>query len=188
MIQQFRRIIKDFKFNKNENKNHSIIKSRDVQNNSIWRAVASFTWRDVKEEIMKKYEIWIDINVWRQILKERLGYSFKRCSSRPFNLNVKLQELKKTLFVVKLLKMIRRSTLLINIDETVVSYKTKSNYSWSLKGSSANLSTMVMSGSINIVSAIFSNGINITGLRNDTIAAESFVEFIDHLLTICNRL
>ena len=138
---------------------------------------------------MKNSGIWIYASVWRKILKEKLGYSFKKWSPRPLSLNRKNQELKKILFSVKLLKMIKRSTLLINIDETVISYSTKSNYSWCPKGISTNLSTIIiMKGSISVVSAIWSNGISITAIRNGTIASTSFVEYIDHMLTVCSRL
>ena len=137
---------------------------------------------------MTHYGIWIDINIWRKILKEKLGYSFKRCSSRPLNLNHQLQKLKKILFTVKLLKIVRRSTLLVNIDESVISHSTKSNYSWSQKGTPANLSTMLLKGSISVVSAICSNGVSITGLRKGTITSRSFIQFIDHLFKVWSRL
>ena len=137
---------------------------------------------------MKNNGVSIDASVWRKILSENQGYSFKRCSPRPLNLNIILQDLKKTLFWVKLLKIIQRSTLLINIGETWVSYFTKSNYSWWSKGISANLSTIKMNGSISIVSAIWSNGISITGLRNGTITSKSLVEYTNHMLTVCSRL
>ena len=137
---------------------------------------------------MKNNGVSIDASVWRKILSEKLGYSFKRCSPRPLNLSIRLKDLKKTMFWVKFLKMIQRSTLLINIDETWVSYLTKSNYSWWPKSISANLSTIKMNVSISIVSAIWSNGISITGLRNGTITSKSLVEYINYMLTVCSRL
>ena len=137
---------------------------------------------------MKNSGIWIDTSIWRKVLKEKLGYSFKRCSSRPLSYDIRLQELKKIMFSVKLLKMIGRSTLLMNFDELVVSYWTKPNYSWCPKSISTNLSTIMMKGSVSIVTAIWSNGISITSLRNGTITAKSFVEYLDHMLTVCSRL
>ena len=134
------------------------------------------------------YGIWIDVNIWQKILKGKLGYSFERCSSRALNLNHKLQKLNKILFTVKLLKIVRRSTLLLNIDESVISHPTKSNYSWSRKGTPANLSTMILKGSISVVSAICSNGVSITGLRKGTITSRSFIQYIDHLFKVWNRL
>ena len=170
-----------------KNKVSSIIKIRDVQNTNLWRAVSSFakqnkgpfTCKDVKEHLMTHYGVWIDTNIWRKILKEKLAFSYKWCSSRPLNHDYRLQELKKTLFVVKLLKIIRRSTLLVNIDEWIISYSTKSNYSWSKKGVPVNLSTTILKGSLSVVSAICSNGVSITGIRKGTMESSTFIEYID---------
>ena len=123
-----------------------------------------------------------------QDIEREACFSYKRCSSRPLNLDYRLQELKKTLFVVKLLKIIRRSTLLVNIDEWIISYSTKSNYSWSKKGVPANLSTTILKGSISVVSAICSNDVSITGIRKVTIESSTFIEYIDHLFTVLSRL
>ena len=82
--------------------------------------------------------------------------------------------------------MIRRFTLLINIDETVISYSTKSNYSWCPKGIPTNLSTIIMKGSISGVSAIWSYWISIAVIRNRSIT--SFVEYKNRMLTVPSRL
>ena len=79
---------------------------------SIWRTISTFvqhskwsyTWRDIIDNIMINSGIWVDASVWSKILKEKLGYSFKKnWSARPLSFNRKLQELKKILFSVKLL-------------------------------------------------------------------------------------
>ena len=133
--------------------------------------------------------IWVDTtSIWRRILKEKLGYSFKRCSSRPLKLNYGNQELKKILFCIKLLKIVRRSTLLVNIDESIIFNTTKSNFYWGQKGASSNLSTIGFKGSISIVTAILSNGVSITGIRKGTITSSSFTEYMDHMLTVWARL
>ena len=132
--------------------------------------------------------ILIDKSIWRMILKDKLGYSYKRCSSRPLNLNTELRKLKKILFWVKLLKTIRRSSLLVNIDESTISHSIKPDYSWSKKGFPSNVSTIVLKGSISVVTGILSNGVSITGIWNSTIESRSFIEFIGHLLEICRRL
>ena len=148
----------------------------------------SFTWRDVMEDIMEKTGIWIDKSIIRKIFKEELGYSFKRCSSRPFTLNHKALKLKKALFTIKLLKMINQGSIIINVDEWVFSQSTKPNYSWSKVGVPSNRSTEIVKGSISIVSSITSNGVSITAIRKGTITSSSFIKYIGHLFSIWRRL
>ena len=59
------------------------------------------------------------------------------------------------------------------------------NYSWGKKGSSSNLSTIVLKGSINVVTEILSNGVSFIWIKNYIIEPRSFIEFIDHMLEIC---
>ena len=72
----------------------------------------------------------------------------------------------------------------MNIDESVISSTTKANYSWSIKGEPSNLSTIVYTGSVSIISSIFSNGVSISGIRKGTITSSSFIEYVDHMLSI----
>ena len=190
------RIVKDFRSNKNINNGRSNIKSRYIQNNSLWRVVLlfaknssnAFTWRDVKEYILNKHGIWIDTSIIRRILIDKLDYSYKRCSSRPLALDHKIAKLKKVLFALKLLNIINGSSIIVNVDEAILSYSTKTNYSWSRIGIPSNLSTQNMKGSVWIISSILSNGFSISGLRKGTIKLNSFIEYMDNLLDIWMKL
>ena len=148
----------------------------------------AFTWRDFKDYLMTKNGVLVDTNTWRRILKEKLRYSYNRWSPRPLTLDFRLLELKNVLFTVKLLNLVQKSTLLVNIDESSISTATKSNYSWNQKGAPSNRSTTIFRGSISIVSAILSNGISITGIRKGTMWSSSFIEYADHLLAVWKRL
>ena len=167
-----------------------------MDSKSLCRVIASycekmtvaFTWKDVKEYIIKQHGVCVGVDVIRKILKWNLGYSYKRCSSRPLLLNHNLSKLKKILFSVKLWGMINRSTILVNIDEAVFSHSTKANYSWCKKGVPSNISTIIFRGSISIVSAITSNGVSITGIRKGTIDSSSFIEYIEHWLEVWRRI
>ena len=195
MTLQFKRIIQNFQFDRDSTRFPSIVKSLDIKNKALCKAIESyaeqnkraFTWRDIQDYLLTNNEVRIDINIIRQILKKRLIYSFKRCSSRPLKLNHRIQDLKKTLFSIKLLNTIRKSTLLANIDESVISNTAKINYSWNRIGSPSNFSTIIYSGSISIVTEILSNDLNITGIRKGTITSNSFVKYIDHMFTIWSR-
>ena len=167
-----------------------------IRNRKIWSVVASyaqetnqpFTCNDIKEHMMEAYSVWLDTNIIRKILKEKLNYSFKRCSPRPLLLDHKLTNVKKSLFAVKLIKLINNSTVLINVDESVISNSTKINYSWGPKGKPLNLSTTKIRGSISLFAAIASCGISVTGIRKGTVKSNTFVEYIKHLLSVWKRL
>ena len=76
----------------------------------------------------------------------------------------------------------------MNVDESSISQYTKSNYSWSRKGDQSNRSTIVLKGSISIVSAILSNGVSISCVKKGTIKSSTFIEFIQALSEILDKL
>ena len=115
---------------------------------------------------MKKNGFRKNVNIIRKILKVKLYFSFKRCSSRQSTLNRKILKLKRAMFAIKFLKMINRNSIIMNVDEWVFSQSTKSNYSWSKVGVLSNLSKEILKGSISIVSSITSNRVSITAVRN----------------------
>ena len=148
----------------------------------------SFTCKDIKEHFMETYEIILEIPIIRRILKETMNYSFKRWSPRPLLIDHSIWKVKKVLFAVKLLKTMDKSTVLINIDESAISNSTKANYSWGPKGIPQNLSTLSIQGWISLITAIASNGMSITGIKRGSVKADTFIEFLKHLLAIWNRL
>ena len=95
---------------------------------------------------------------------------------------------KKILFLVKLCKLIKRGSILVNIDEAVFSPSTKINYFWNRRGMTSNRSTTLFSESVSIVSSILSNGISITGVRIGTIKSNTFIEYIGYLIYVWKRL
>ena len=148
----------------------------------------AFTWKDVQEYLIKSEGVWVDIDIVRRVLKEKLNYTYRRCSLRPLTTNWRILKLRKILFLVKLCKLIKRGSILVNIDEAVYSPPTKINYSWNRIGMTSNRSTTLFSESVSIVSSILSNGISITGVRIGTIKSNTFIEYIGHLIYVCKRL
>ena len=167
-----------------------------MRNKNLWKAILSFVesneepfnWTHIRDHLLKKTGFWVDIYIIRRILKEKMGFSYKRYSSRPLKHNYYIWKLKKILFSVKIWKMFDESSILINIDEATFSNKTKTNYSWSKRGCSSNCSSIIFRGSVSIVSAILSNVVSITGIRAGTINSKAFIEYINHLLRIWGRL
>ena len=99
---------------------------------------------DVRNHLMENNNICVNVSLIRKILKSKLLFSFKRCSTRPITLNWKILKLKKILFLVRLSKMINRQSILTNVDESVFSRSTKANYSWPRKGEPSNLSKLFL--------------------------------------------
>ena len=142
----------------------------------------------IKDQLINNEGIWVDRDIIIKILKEKLHYSFKRCSHRPLKHERRSSKFKKILFSVKICKMKNKSTILVNVDESIFSSSTKSNYSWGKKGFPLNILSIIFKGSISIVSAIISNGISFTRVRIGTIKSKTFVEYIKHLLSVWNKL
>ena len=101
---------------------------------------------------------------------------------------LQIAKVKKVLFSIKVLKIVKESALLVNVDEATFSHTTKTNYSWSKIGAPANLSTIFLRGSISVVSAILMNGMSITWMKSGTINSDWFIEFMNHLLKVWERL
>ena len=97
-------------------------------------------------------------------------------------------KLRKTVFTVKLLKIINGALLLVNTDEAVFSKSRKTNYSWGRKDMPSNLSTQIIKGSVSIVYSIASNGMSITGVRKGTITSSSFIEYMKHMTSALKRI
>ena len=184
-------------FNKSQrNKNPNIISENPPRNRNILRKIAAyiddrkqpFSWKDIKEHLIEEHKISIrNRDIWK-ILHENFNYSYKRCSSRPLFLDHELVSIKKILFSIKLLKVINKSTILINVDESTFSYNIKPNYSWSKRGWPANLSNAIMKGSVSVISRILSNGLSISWVGKQNINSELFIEFIVHMLGIWKKL
>ena len=81
-----------------------------------------------------------------------------RKSSQSTNVNLEQLRYWRWLFYIRLAKSLDSSTLLINIDETNINYKTKTNFSWSQRGGLREFKSKSFSGSMNMIMTIMSNG------------------------------
>ena len=180
----------------NNSFNRSSKIERVIHNKQVKRLIANyveniiqpFTCTDIKEHLMMKTGISSIKQMPEKILRDKLRFSFKRCSARLLLLNYKLAKVKKVLLSIKVLKIIRESTLLVNVDEANFYHSAKTNYSWSKIGAPANLSTIFLRGSISVVSVILMDGISITWMKSETINSDWFIEFMNNLLRIWERL
>ena len=101
-----KRIQKDAKLDRLK-KSNSKIKSKSIRNSSLWRVIFkyveqnkwAFIWKDVQEYLIKSEGVWVDIGIVRRILKEKLNYTYRRCSSRPLMINWRILKLRKSLLL-----------------------------------------------------------------------------------------
>ena len=147
-----------------------------------------FTWRELKEYLLKYFRIDLSLKKIQIFLKSQLGLSYKKGSPRPLNLDHNLTRLKKALFSIKIIEVLRLSMLLVNVDEASLTDMTRRNYSWSKRGFPSNLSNLIIKESISLMSSILSNGVSVTGLKYGTINSEAFIEYIINLLKVWEAL
>ena len=141
-----------------------------------------FTRRELKEYLLKYFGIDLSLEKIQIFLKSQLGLSYKKGSPRPLNLDHNLTRLKKTLFSIKIIEVLRQSMLLVNVDEASLTDMTRRNYSWSKKRLPSSLSNLIIRESISLIGSILSNGVSVTGLKYGTINSEVFIKFIGEVL------
>ena len=78
-------------------------------------------------------------------------------------------------------KEIKRFSLLINIDETLFSRSTKSDYSWLEKRKECTVRNICFSNSVSVIAAIMSPGIIYAPASNDTVNGYLFKKFLKKL-------
>ena len=73
---------------------------------------------------------------------------------------------------------LKKNLLIWNIGEWVISWKTKSNYSWSIKFSNKEIKNEMLLNSINLILVIFSNGYWYCQTTKDAIDSSLFWHFL----------
>ena len=85
---------------------------------------------DVYNHVQINLGINLPIHKIRNILRENFHLSYKRINSRLCFIDLRRLKLARMLFSIRLLSTINQSILLININETLITKDTKSNYYW----------------------------------------------------------
>ena len=67
-------------------------------------------------------------------MKNELNLTYKRVKPRPNNVDFNKVNASRQLFAIKFSKLVKISSLVININETSINRHIKSNYFWSKKG------------------------------------------------------
>ena len=89
--------------------------------------------------------------MWRP----EVNIHINKVSSQTTNVNMNQLKYSRWLFVFRLWKFLSLATVLVNIDETCIKYKTKTNYSLIQRRRLREFKASPFSGSINMIFAIF---------------------------------
>ena len=109
---------------------------------------------EVKKTIQNKYRVNFQAYIIRDTMKEVLNLSYKKGKSRPLTTMTSKQIIIKGLFVVRIIKIINKFKILINIDETLFSRATKITHIWSEKGKEWVLNNIWCSSSFTLINVI----------------------------------
>ena len=115
------------------------------------------------------------------ILKDSLGWSYRRISSRPNNVDFLKIRACRNLFSVRLGKWLQQTSVIMNVDECSINYKTKSNYSWTPKYEWKDFQNASFCDSISVILWVMSNGDWGCSIIKHTINSEIFSIFLKHL-------
>ena len=91
-------------------------------------------------------------------MKNVLNLSFKKRATRSNNVNLDRVKTLRSMYWIQFSELLQNNTLVINIDEWVISRSTKNNNYWSIKGENKVIINSPFIGSISIILIILSNG------------------------------
>ena len=142
---------------------------------------SEFTSSDVQKHLFEHLNISCSLRLIRDIMKNDLNLSFKKCATRPNNVNLNRVKTLRSMYWIQFSELLQNNTLVINIDEWVISRSTKNNYSWSIKGENKEIINSPFIGSVSIILTILSNGWWYLLATDSTIDSAIFWHFIKKL-------
>ena len=148
----------------------------------IRTTTTAFSCKDLRCHVYSNLKIMIPFHIWRRLLTEKFELSFKKTSSRPIRLDVKRHPWMKALFWVKILKMLTRIQIILNMDETSLSRNLKAEYSWAIRGKPSWIRNTRFTDSANLVSTITSDGWSLTSAHSDTINSKAILSYLYSLM------
>ena len=137
-----------------------------------------FTSKDVQKHLIENTSVVLPLNKLVQMMKDDLNFTYKRCISRPNNIDLERVKALRCLFSANFIDNLKPDILIWNIDEWTFSRSTKINYSWSLKGQNKEVKNSPFIGNLYMILAIFSNGWWFWLTSRSTINSTVFIYFI----------
>ena len=148
----------------------------------IWNDCSyPFTARDVSRNLHKILGVKIIEKVILQILKGSLGLSYKKRKSCPVDLSQNRQQLLKCLFSAKMSQYLSKYEILVNIDESSFSRRTKLDYSWQKKGQPWKLINIGFRNSSSLISAMTTTGKVFVAITIGSVNTSVFIKYLSVL-------
>ena len=140
-----------------------------------------YTASHVRDHINKEIKQNISWDKIRKYFKQKLRLSYKKGTSKPWNVKIDKLKLGRVWFSCKLVEQINYKTLLINIDETNLSNSVFHNWSWFPIGKSGEIFKVSYKGSISLVLAITSEGDYFESIVKEPVDSTIYKEFLENL-------
>ena len=114
--------------------------------------------KEITKYLNNSLNLAYSVSFIRTIMKSQMRLSYKRVKSRPNGVDLDRLNSIRSLFTIKFSRLIDRDTLLVNIDESCINRKVKSNYYWGFKGCPVEVNNSAISDSANLIVSICTNG------------------------------
>ena len=141
---------------------------------------------DIQKHLRIEWKILIPAHFIRRLLKEHFGLSYKKASSWPLSIDMTKQKWSKTLFAVKVVNLLPKIRLILNMDEVCLTKNLKQQYSWIERGQSKWIRNSQFTDMIAIICTIFSWGIYFNGFFL-TINGELVKNYIENLISFISK-
>ena len=115
-----------------------------------------------------------------KVQKAKLGLNYK-FSHRPINIDWKSLLIKRVTFAIMTTQNLLKSDLLLNIGEWSLSNNTKTQRSWSKKGSNFELKSIISQSLISVTSCVASIGWHFSYMYNSTINSGKMVDLFSDI-------
>ena len=146
-----------------------------------------YTAREVSTFLFSNAKIRVSPRWVRGILSENMNMSYKLGKSRLTNYNEINASLMKTLFSIKISKVMNDYDALINIDKTSFSRLTMATRSWSQKGKETKLNNIWFSASISLITGITTFGDVFASSIKWPVTSKSIIEYLSNLDNFLRR-
>ena len=143
-----------------------------------------FTSKSIQTMIWHELKIQIPLHIIWKILKLNNRQSWKRIPSRVLKWDFELMKHQKLLFWIKFTKWLSHLKCILNTDESIFSRSTKVLYSWGMRGVKQPFKNIQFSGLLSIMSTISITGLSYNFIKEGTIKAHDFVEYINQMIEI----
>ena len=114
-------------------------------------------------------------------MKNTLNLSFKKGWARPYRWDWKKLSFARLLYSVRLSRLLDQNTLIVNIDETLLSNEITNSMSWIPKGRNREQFNVKYEGSASLITAVTSDGNYLATPLTCTVDHSIFLEFLKSL-------